>query len=74
MGYCIVCKRQINDKYEMCYSCLEKHKNDSPSRLMTFICKGCGHNVHSMKWPGHLCCNCYNHIKKLKREEKEGRE
>lgn len=70
MGYCIICKRQINDKYEMCYVCSEKHKNDKPSRLTTFICKGCGISMHSIKWPNHLCCTCYSY--KQKREKKKG--
>ena len=70
MGICKICKKEINDKYETCYTCLEKYKNSSYSRLTTFICKGCGISMHSMKWPGHLCCNCYSY--KQKREKKKG--
>lgn len=61
MGTCKVCKKEINDKYEMCYACFEKHKNDKTSRLETFTCVECKTTTHSMKWSGHLCCNCYNH-------------
>lgn len=70
MGICKICKTQINDKYETCYGCLEVYKKQKHSHLETFICIGCGINMHSIKWPGHLCCTCYSY--KQKREKKKG--
>jgi len=38
MGICKVCKKVIDDKYKMCYGCLEEYKKKNASHLTTFPC------------------------------------
>jgi len=69
MNICKICKKTIDEKYETCYSCLETYKKQNTSHLTTFTCVECGVTMHSMKWEGDLCCNCYNHSKSIKKNK-----
>ena len=61
MNFCKECGKIIDDKYEYCWDCNERIKHESEKHLETFTCANCHQTMHSMIWPGNLCCNCYSY-------------
>ena len=69
MNQCIICSNDIDNKYEMCWSCLQKLKKNETTHLTTLTCTNCKLSMYSMEWPGNLCCSCYSYSQAKKRGE-----
>lgn len=61
-SFCISCRKPTDGKYELCYSCNSKFKNDK-SQVKFIYCKSCGKKKSNISQQRPECRVCYKSSK-----------